>query len=461
MGEDMQGYKKYQPELFTYVDIEKLIPPNHLLRRIEKILELSFIRKLTHTLYCEDNGRPSIDPEIFFRIQVLGYIYGIQSDRQLCDEIQVNIAFRWFSKLTLQDDVPDHSSLTKIRDRLGEKTYEEVFVKIVQQCKKAGLIPGKRILMDATLVQADASVDSLVERDDNDPKKRNLKNWEKHYWKYKTGTQNEIMKSNHTHVSKTDADSSMVGKPGCRGRLFYKGHYSIDAKHRIITDCKVTTGSINDCEVLPERIDYQTKKLGFSIDEVIADKGYGTGPNYEYLRRENIRSYINPLKANWAEEKPGFIYDACKDRYQCSEGHHLYKSSALKKTIVYRMRGGHCTNCPVKLACSASMNNGAATIFRSEYRKYFESIKRRQATIYFKARLHERMWKAEGIFGEAKNNHGLRRARYRGITKVQIQVYMTSIVQNLKRLALSISDFFRDLFFFQKNTDNFIEYAFS
>lgn len=122
----MQGQQKNQQELFTYVDLAKLVPMNHLLRRIEKVLDLGFIRNLTKKYYS-DGGRPSIDPEIYFRIQLIAYIYGIDSERQLCEEICLNIAYRWFCHLSMQDEVPDHSSLTRIRDRFGESFFEEVF----------------------------------------------------------------------------------------------------------------------------------------------------------------------------------------------------------------------------------------------------------------------------------------------------------------------------------------------
>src|SRR5665213_3497220 len=127
----MIGRQEYQPKLFSTVDIEKLIPPNHLLRKIDRVLDLSFVRQLTEHLYCSDNGRPSIDPELFFRIYLIIFLYGIESDRQACEELQYNLAYRWFCRLAIEDSVPDHSSLTKIRDRLGEDTFKKIFDRIV------------------------------------------------------------------------------------------------------------------------------------------------------------------------------------------------------------------------------------------------------------------------------------------------------------------------------------------
>ena len=119
----MQGVNHYQSQLFVYVNLEELIPQKHILRKLDKIFDLSFVRKLTAKYYCNGNGRPSIDPELFFRMILIGYIFGIKHDRRLCEEITCNIAYRWYCKLNLDNNVPDHSSLSKIRDRYGSEVF--------------------------------------------------------------------------------------------------------------------------------------------------------------------------------------------------------------------------------------------------------------------------------------------------------------------------------------------------
>lgn len=123
----MQGYKLYQEKLFSIINLRAMIPNNHLLIKIDKQIDFSFIYELTKNLYCNDNGRPSVDPVLFFRMHVIGYLFGIESDRQLCQEVHLNIAYRWFCRLNLEDKVPDHSSLTKIRDRFGIETFQKIF----------------------------------------------------------------------------------------------------------------------------------------------------------------------------------------------------------------------------------------------------------------------------------------------------------------------------------------------
>ena len=159
----MQGNHKFQSEL-EQIDYKTIISKNHLLRRIAKVLDVSFIKESTKKFYSDTQGRPSIDPEVFFRICILGHIYGIKSARQLCKELEVNLAYRWFVGLSMSDAVPDHSSLSRIRDRLGEACFQEVFEKMVEQCRMAGLVPGKRIITDASLVEANASARKLERR---------------------------------------------------------------------------------------------------------------------------------------------------------------------------------------------------------------------------------------------------------------------------------------------------------
>ncbi|MGZ3772220.1 MAG: transposase [Bdellovibrio sp.] len=162
-GSAMQGQHHYQPELFSQIDYENLIPKSHLLRRIDNVLDLSFLRELTAPLYANEKGRPSIDPEIFVRMILLEYLYNINSDRQLCEEIGYNLAYRWFCKLSLTDKVPDHSSITRIRDRLGEKTYEIIFNHVVEQCRIKGLIKLDQVMMDGSVMRANASIYAMKE----------------------------------------------------------------------------------------------------------------------------------------------------------------------------------------------------------------------------------------------------------------------------------------------------------
>ena len=162
----MQGIHVFDRHAKTVIDLESFVEQDHLLRKIDRVLDTAFVRELTAACYADGLGRSSIDPEVYFRMELVAYLYGISSERQLCEDVYYNLAYRWFCRLSLDDEVPDHSSLTKIRDRLGEDIFATVFRQIVALCRKKGLVHEEcRVMTDATLIAADAALDSLVHHD--------------------------------------------------------------------------------------------------------------------------------------------------------------------------------------------------------------------------------------------------------------------------------------------------------
>ena len=438
----MQGQQDSQRALFDTIDLELMIPQDHLLRRIDSKIDFDFIYEITERLYCADNGRPSIDPVLFFRMQLISYLYGMKSDRELCREVHLNLAYRWFCRLKLTDSVPDHSSMTRIRDRFGEAAFAEIFDCLLRGWKKSGHIKGKRIIADASLVEANASIDSLKEREDGDPNARELKKYDQRYHDFREGKRDRRV-ANQTHVSKTDPDATLVSRKNGPRKLSYKVHFTIDAGNRMVLDCYATTGSRHECPVLPERVAHLREHLALPIEEVIADRGYGRGPTYSDLRSQGIRHYIplhDPRTGRGKLTPSEFKYDRRNDRYRCPQGHYLYPYEKLEKGIIkrYRLTGGHCRTCPMRDRCLPdNVRHRARYVYRGLHQDEIEAVRRRQTTKTFAMRLIERKWKIEGIFGEAKVNHGLRRARYRGLSKVQIQFFMIAIALNCKRAVLA------------------------
>jgi len=365
----------------------------------------------------------------------------------LCEEVHLNIAYRWFCRLNLEDEVPDHSSLTRIRDRFGVEIYESIFKRLISKLQEKGFIEGRKVIVDASLVEADASLESMVERAEGDYKARELKPHERRYHDFRTGKKKRKI-SNQTHVSATDPEATLVSRQGHHRKLSYKAHYSIDGDSRFILDCHATTGAKHECTVLPERIKRLHDELKMPIHEVIADKGYGRGPTYSFLKESSIRAYIPLHDDNLGEgriNRGEFKYDRRKDCFVCPNGKFLYPYEKMENGLKrYRVVGGHCSRCSLKAACLPDpYKNRARFVYRSPHQDEIDRIKKRQGTAHFKKKLAERRWKIEGLFGEAKENHCLRRAKYRSLTKVQIQLYLTAIVQNLKRLVSRFLDFLR------------------
>lgn len=456
----MLGHKEFQPQLFSSIDIEKLIPKNHLLRKIEKTIDFSFVRDLTRDLYCHDNGRPSIDPEVFFRIYLISFLYGINSDRQVCEEIRYNLLYRWFCKLNLEDTVPDHSSLTKIRDRMGEETFKKIFDRIVNLCFEKGLAKGTKVMMDGSMVKADAALRSMVDRpaegeslDDIEPPKyikdRRLRNKE--------------------HISKTDPDCSLAGKQGEPKKLAYKVHNTIDRDARIVLDTHASTGVAMEGNVMMSRIDAYEKTFGKQIEEATADRGYGYGVNLTELDKRGITHFIPRFRPDGgdrvARDSEGFTFNHDVDCYVCPIGHKMFPIQGVTSEYKrYRMTGGHCSKCPLKETClnlPAMKTRGAKHIEVSIYQDSIERTAAREPTDEFRKMRGERQWKMEGSFAEAKENHCLSRARYRGLSKMQIQSYMIGLVLNIKRLAaftaLPIADIYFELLSIMKFEKNRIQ----
>ena len=442
----MQGKQCGQRELFSTIDLERFIPQDHRLRKVDRIVDLDFLYGLTEALYSPDNGRPSIDPVLFFRMQLVGYLYGIESDRQLCREIHLNLAYRWFCRLPLEQEVPHHSSLTRIRDRLGEARYREIFETMLRQWQAPGHCTGRQVVVDATLVQANACMASLVERADGDPDARALKQYERRYHDFQRGARKRRV-ANQTHVSRSDPDATLVYRRGSQGGLKYKVHYSADMKSRLIMDCYTTTGAVHEGPVLPGRIDYLCDELDLDVKEVIADRGYGRGPTYRALRERKVRSYIPLHDARLGQGKltpVTFMYHSGSDRYACPQGHFLYPYERLDQGSIkrYRITGGHCRDCPQRVGClPENARHRARFVYRSPHQHEIDRVRKRQQTPTFIGKMIRRKWTIEGLFAEAKQFHGLRRARYRGLHKVSIQALMTALAQNIKRVARRLPEF--------------------
>ena len=302
----MQGVHAFDPKAKVSIDLESFVAEDHFLRRIDRVLDLSFIRELTAARYADGQGRPSIDPEVYFRMQLLAYFNGITKDRRLCEEVHDNLAYRWFCRLSLVDDVPDHSSLTRIRDRLGEEVFEAVFRRIVAQCQQKGLVKDPcRVMTDATLIAADASLDSLVH---NDPEQAQIEAESQRDRRGMLDPSANRRVSNRTHRSRTDPEATLAQKRGTALQLKYKVHQTIDAESRVILDAEVTTGGRHDNQPYLEQLRRVEDRCHCTIQEATADRGYGSAEILKALKAKGAKTYI-PL---W-HGRSGRNWRRCRD----------------------------------------------------------------------------------------------------------------------------------------------------
>ena len=351
----MQGKHVFQPRTRTVIDLESFIAEDHFLRRVDLSLEMSFVRDVTAVCYAPGMGRPSIDPEVFFRMLLVAYLYGIKSDRRLCDEVRYNLAYRWFCRLSLEDDVPDHSSFSRIRDRYGEEIFETVFRHIVELCKEKGLVAQEcRVMTDATLIAADASLNSLIHNDPKEAEKEAITQRRDRGLKDSSSARRV---TNQTHTSRTDPDATLAQKKGTPRQLKYKVHQSIDADSRVILDTEVTTGAKHDNQPYLEQLQRIRDWYKITIREAIADRGYGSAAIIEALQKQRTKTYIPLFHQSSGKNSgtaPGLVYEPGEDRFRCPEGKYLYSSSAIYENYKrYVSSSADCRRCPRASNCPA------------------------------------------------------------------------------------------------------------
>lgn len=448
----MQGQHHYQHKLIHEFDIEALIPAHHLLRRVDQEVSFEFIRQLTAPYYCSHNGRPSIDPEVFFRMVLVGYLYNITSDRQLCEEVQYNLAYRWFCKLNLEDKIPHHSSFTTIRDRFGLLVFQRFFEEILNQCRQYGLVKAARIMTDGTLIAANAALSSLVPKMPESPHQEKVA-----FTPAEFSSSKARPLSNEAYISRTDPDATLAKKKQGAGGLKYKVHLSIDADSRVILATKVTTGAMHESQPYLAQLNQIQETLNCFIQTAIADRAFGSGEILQAL----IHAHITPIIPLFNRrsggfvltEKEGFIYEEAHDRYRCPTGHYLIPYSTSSETVKYHSQGKICQSCPQQEICPTKRFAHAHVRFtcRNKHQSLFERMSEQMKTDSFKTQQTERFWKMEGIISEAKNRQGLARAKYRGLTKVQIQAYLSASAQNIKRLVLFFILYWLNYWYYRAN----------
>lgn len=453
----MIGEKDKEERLFYYLRPEELIPQDHILRLIHQHVDFSFIRAKVEPLYSH-TGRPSVDPEVMMRMLLVGYLFGITSERRLCDEVQMHVGYRWFVGLSLQDRVPDHSTFSKNRHGRFKESgiYQEMFDEIVRQCVEKGLVSGKHLTVDSTLVKANASfrtMEPIVVRlhprqyleqvEKENPREKDQKDDEP--WEPKGDLPYRGAKlSNQTHRSRVDPDSRMTRKSNfSETYLGYSVSYLMDNRSRIILGADQNRPSRRaDAETaltLSRRARWVYKLKPKSLG---ADKGYATGEFVHELLEEKVLPHVPVMDTRGQHEKgiyplERFRYDAEQNRFICPQGKTLryWGVHRHSKQHVYRASPKDCGRCPVKRECTrASYRSLSYHIYESALqvaRKLAKTPAYRISQIMRK--------RVEELFGEAKEFMGLRRAKFRRAPHVREQVLLTAMAQNIKRMVRLVS----------------------
>ena len=472
----MMGHKERAFAPLSNVSLDDLVPRDHFYRHVERALDLSFVRDLVAPYYAA-GGRPSIDPVVFFKLQLVLFFEGLHSERQLMRVVADRLSVRWYLGYDRGEALPDHSSLTKIRDRYGLDTFRRFFDAIVEHCRDAGLVWGKELYVDATKVDANASTDSVCPRfaveahlqrlfdmepapaDDPgeaapdalpvpiSPATRDAlagENAARQEWLAAEGRPDRTIVRAHYQrlsdfkASRTDPDATLMQRKGGGAHFGYHDHYVVDGgKARIILQALITLSDVMENQPMRDLVWRARFRWALRPAHVTGDTTYGTIENIVALEDEHIRAYM-PLPDMDARTalfgKQEFRYDPTRNVYVCPQGqllffnHHAY----TVREIRYRAKPEVCNTCTVKACCTTS--DRGREVSRHFEEAYLERVRAYHATAaYQKARRKRQVW-VEPLFAEAKDWHGLRRFRLRGLTKVNIEGVFTATGQNVKRL---------------------------
>ena len=427
--------KRWQEDLFVAGPLSSLIPEDHILKQVDKVLDLSCLRTEVSDLYCQTNGRPSIDPEAAVRLMIAGFFQGVVHDRKLMREAQVNIAIRWFAGYRLDEKLPDHSSLTKIRQRWGAERFKEIFLKTVQSCIDAGLVNGETIHVDATLIRADVSWESLTTEHAETVIRENASVDDKPKGPGRPRKQPKPKKR-----STTDPDATMTTSSHThRMEPFYKQHGAVDDVCGVVVDVEVTTGEVSEGSQLPDQVERIESNTGKKIKTLSTDSGYAHGKNYEYLEQKNIDAIIPPQKQG--RQGKGiplskFKYDAKNKIVKCPRNKTLTPRTESKQGVTYRANAKDCRKCLLRNKCFSESASSRTVMIGHGYEALLRARRRhKEPDKKFRQTYSRHRYQVEGMHGEAKTQHGLRRAVRRGLDNISIQAYLTAAVINLKRLV--------------------------
>ena len=425
-----------EEKLYFNFRLEKKIPQDHLLRKLNKLLNLDFLYETLKDRYGY-KGNVSVPPPTLMKMMLLLILYNVRSERELMATIPLRLDWLWFFGYDIDSKIPNHSVLSKARKRWGEATFRHVFEEVVLQAVKSGFVDGEKLFVDASLIEANASKNSVKDLDSLHLNEKYLE-MEKRLTNRASGDQFRNSKVNKEKIITTDPDATITKNK----HLSYKTHRTVDGKHEIITNCETTTGIKNEGQVLEKQIEQHEAITGMKPEIIIADSQYGTNHNLESLKKKGYIPHIRDWSAthktsgfrNGVFDKSKFEYNKEEDLYICPAGNPLplRKLDFKKKAKRYRASAGDCNHCPLKDECTRSKSG--RTLTRSFDEKFLElAFKDTRSEVCFedlKLRQHlmERSY-ANGI------RYGYKQARWRGLWRVSIQQLLAATVQNLVKMA--------------------------
>jgi transposase len=445
----MGRHNRDQGQLFYSFDLDAAVPRDHLVREIAAVLDLSWVYDELASHY-PSIGRPSIDPVLMIRMLILGYVFGIRSERALCREVQVNLAYRWFCGLSIEDKLPDHSAFSRARNERFRDSdiFRRVFERVVAACIAAGLVGGEGFAVDASLIAADAnkrrSVPGREWNKDIDPEQasRAVKDYLATLDDPAYGTASAVTPK---FISPSDPAAQWTGALRNAAFFAYADNYLIDVKFGVIMDVEASR-AIRQAEVGAARtmIGRTEARFGLKPSWLAADTAYGSAPNLDWLVNEKgIAPHVPVIdkskRDNGTFSREAFVYDKERDVYTCPAGKTLKTGGTLVNdgaTLLYLASTHDCGLCPLKSRCCP--RSPQRRVPRNLYEEARDIARGIAKTEQFVQTRRDRK-KVEMLFAHLKRILRLGRLRLRGPRGAQFEFTLAAIAQNLRRLGKLIA----------------------
>lgn len=473
----MQGHKDYQEKLYTNFQLSDRVPPDNFYRKLKETLDLRHLYKATANYYGTE-GQESIDPIVFFKLILVGYLENLGSDRRIINTASMRLDILFFIGYNIDEPLPWHSTLSRTRQLYGEDVFKELFKKVLKICIDKGMVSGRRQAVDSALIKANASMDSIAEKEiladadqfvdeltineEDKPTKVNAykkkKVEEHHRWKEKAyrgqpgskaksnndkpGNETPDNKrpkflSNHTHYSTTDKDARIAVKPGKPRQFNYLAQTSVDTQHHVITHIEAFHADKKDSQCLSPILEGLKENLhteGLIIEQILADTGYSSGTALKALEHHNITGYI-PNFGKYKPEREGFQYHKEYDYYTCPQN----KKVEFKKikrnnghlVKEYRTSRADCGPCPFRTSCIGK--SPEKKIVNTLDKPYYDQMHARLKTSYAKKMKKLRQSTVEPVLGTLTNFMGMKRVNTRGIKFANKCMLMAAIAYNIKK----------------------------
>lgn len=437
-------------EQMMFFSMDELVPKDHLLRLIEQSIDFSFIYELVKDRYCADNGRPSIDPVMLIKIQLIQCLYGIRSMRQTIKDIEVNVAYRWFLGLSLLDEVPHFTTLGKNYTRRfkGTDLYERIFERVLYECMSCGFVDMSTVFIDSTHIKAAANNKKFIKAEaektarfyEEALKEEIDRDREEHGKKALKDKDDEPKGGNGTKEEKTVKKSTTDPESG----WFHKGEHKEVFAYSAQTACdkngwilaySVHPGNDHDSKTFPE---IYKKVRNRELRMVVADAGYKTPAIAKLLLDDGVEPlfpYKRPMTKKGFFRKHGYVYDETYDCYLCPADKMLrYSTTNREGYREYKSDPKDCISCPYLASCTLSKNH-QKTVTRHVWEDYMEVCEDIRYTRGNKEIYEKRKETIERVFGTAKEMHGLRYTNMVGKARMEMKVGLIYLCMNLKKLA--------------------------